>query len=277
MLDLPFSPQPLANVQSPAQVAAAMEANTVAYWASHSATPGAEMGREADRVWIRSGRPCPITNCVVWADFSPDDADRRIAETQVLYRPANLSFLWSIGPSSRPADLGRRLLAHGLRYTGDEPGMAVELHRLPEEWPQPANLAIVRVDDARSLRRWVGTYVAGFEMPAHWHDNLLAWETDPGDAERGRRLQYLGLLRGRPVATAQLLLGGGVAGLYGLATVPRARSRGIGTAMTLFAMRQALAMGYHVGVLFAAEMGRPLYCRLGFREYLVASDYASDP
>jgi hypothetical protein len=41
--------------------------------------------------------------------------------------------------------------------------------------------------------------------------------------------------------------------------------------------QQALAMGYHVGVLFAAEMGRSLYRQLGFQEYLVASDYAWEP
>jgi len=297
--------QVLANAQSPAQVIAAIEANTWAYWASHSATPGTEMGREEDRVWIRSGRPCPITNCVMWADFSPDSADQRIAETQALYRPVGVPsalrgsawagaasgdrfvgdgqnakgvpFLWSVGPSSRPDDLGRRLIAHEIRHTGDEPGMAVELHLLPGEWSSPAGLAIQRVEDARMLRRWVDTYVAGFEMPAGWHKDLLAWEADSGDAERGRRVQYLGLVRDRPVATAQLLLGGGVAGLYGLATLPHARGQGIGTAMNLFAMQQALAMGYRVGVLFAAEMGRPLYRRLGFREYMVVSDYAWEP
>lgn len=266
--------QALTNLQSPPQVVAAIEANTLAYWASHCATPGTELGREADRVWIRSGRPCPITNCVMWAAFSPEDADRRVEETLALYDSAGLPGLWSVGPSSRPAGLGRRLLAHGLRHTDDEPGMAVELARLPEGWPGPAGLAIERVDDPRALRRWVQTYVAGFAMPAPWLQDLLAWEADPGDAERGRRLQYIGLLRGRPVATAQLLLGGGVAGLYGLSTVPRARGQGIGGAMTLFALCQALGMGYHVGVLYASEVGRPLYERLGFREYLVASDYA---
>ena len=47
--------------------------------------------------------------------------------------------------------------------------------------------------------------------------------------------------------------------------------------MTLFAMQQALAMDYPVGVLFAAEMGRPLYRRLGFQKYMVASDYTWNP
>jgi len=266
----------LTNLQSPAQVAAAIEANTLAYWASHSAAPGAEMRREADRVWIRSGRPCPITNCVLWADFPPDDADRRIEETLALYRPAGLPGLWAVGPSSRPADLGRRLLAHGLRAAGAEPGMAVELARLPEPSP-PAGLVIEPVDDPRTLELWVDTYICGFGMPVRWYEDLLPWETDPGDADRGRRLHYLGRLGGWLAATAQLVLGGGVAGLYGLATVPEARRLGIGTAMARYALRQALDMGYRVGVLFAAAMGRPLYHRLGFREFMVASDYSWNP
>jgi len=262
----------LVDISSPSRVAQAIEDNTVAYWASHCGPAGVEMRRQADRLWIRSGQSCTITNCIMWTDFPTEEADRRIEEVLDLFRPQRLPLIWWIGPSTRPADLGARLLAHGLRCGGEEPGMAVELSRLPLDEPRPAGLSIVPVERALALRRWVGAYVAGFGMPAHWRRALLDWEAGRGE-EGATRRHYLGLLWGRAVATAQLVLGGGVAGLYGLSTIPRARGRGIGRAMTLFAMQQGQALGYRVGVLYAAEMGRPLYRRLGFREYIVARDY----
>jgi predicted acetyltransferase len=57
-----------------------------------------------------------------------------------------------------------------------------------------------------------------------------------------------------------------VASVYGVGTVPDARGRGFGAAITLHPFLDARDQGYHYGVLFATEMGAPVYRRLGFRE-----------
>lgn len=50
-----------------------------------------------------------------------------------------------------------------------------------------------------------------------------------------------------------------------VATMPEARRKGIGTAMTLDPLLQAREDGYNVGVLHSSEMGQPVYERMGFK------------
>jgi hypothetical protein len=48
---------------------------------------------------------------------------------------------WHVGPSTRPTDLGERLLAHGFEYGGNDIGMAVDLATLPERVAAPEGFA----------------------------------------------------------------------------------------------------------------------------------------
>ncbi len=57
-----------------------------------------------------------------------------------------------------------------------------------------------------------------------------------------------------------------------VATLPAARGRGVGAAMTIAPLYEARQMGYHGGILQSSQMGYPLYRRLGF-QHLCAMEH----
>jgi GNAT superfamily N-acetyltransferase len=84
---------------------------------------------------------------------------------------------------------------------------------------------------------------------------------------------YIGRLEDKPVATSLLYLGGGVAGIYNVATLPEFRHQGIGSALTVAPLLQARTWGYRIGTLQSTPMGLHLYRQLGFREYCTFQAY----
>jgi GNAT superfamily N-acetyltransferase len=94
---------------------------------------------------------------------------------------------------------------------------------------------------------------------------------------------YLGRLDGKPVATTTIYLAAGVAGVYFVMTVPEARRRGIGAAITRAALQDARDTGHtgstgvRYGVLGSSPAGRSVYAGLGFREYCTIDLYEWSP
>jgi ribosomal protein S18 acetylase RimI-like enzyme len=226
---------------------------------------GAEERDDGRVRWVIGNSPIDYHNCVVFADLTREEADGEIEASLQRMRSHGVPGSWHVGPSMRPPDLGGRLIAHGFEYVGDDIGMSVDLSELPERVPVPENLVIERVHDEAGLAAWVEALGSGFgegPVEAEWVGEMyrrLGFE--------GPWRHYLGILAGEPVATATSFFGAGVAGIYFVCTVERARRRGIGAAVTLAALREAQKMGYGVGVLGSSEMGYPVYRGLGFEEY----------
>jgi GNAT superfamily N-acetyltransferase len=124
------------------------------------------------------------------------------------------------------------------------------------------------------LRQWIHVASAGFGVPPGseevWFDffNYAACRT-PFQT-------FLAFLNGEPVATSQLCLSAGVAGIYNVATLPEARGRGIGSAMVMALLLAARQHGYHVGILQSSQMGYTVYRNLGFQDFGKLSVYLWD-
>ena len=250
---------------SPRRLVEAIEASMFGFWVHLGHSPRVELYDGPDMIRFVGDVPSPFCNNVLRPQLTADDIDTRIEETLTHFKSRNLPVRWFTSPSTRPADLGKYLEAHGLAHRVDIPGMAVDLPKLNGDLIPPSDLTIERVGDVKTLEQWIQAFTIGYGVPVSVGNFFLDGLVSLGFELPWRH--YIGWLAGKPVACSSLLLGAGVAGIYAVATVPEARGRGIGTALTLVPLREARAMGYRIGVLGSTQMGLGVYRRLGFQEY----------
>ncbi len=130
----------------------------------------------------------------------------------------------------------------------------------PAPPPEPARLAVEGVTEAGALREFERVCVDGYPLPelagapafSLLHPSALS---DP------RLRLWLGRLDGRAVGAAMAFVDAGVVDVTLVATLPEARGRGVGTAMT---WRATLADPALPAVLLASDDGRPVYERMGY-------------
>lgn len=161
-------------------------------------------------------------------------------------------------------------MAHGLTYTDGGPGMTADLLELNEVMIPP-HLTIKQVEDVETIREFARAAIISFGPPETNESTVINLMAGLGYDLPLRN--YIGYLDGQPVATAELFLGAGVAGIYWVSTVPTARGQGIGAAITQVPLREAREMGYRIGILHSTPMGMGVYTRLGFVEYCRMSHY----
>lgn len=224
-----------------------------------------------------TGFPIPEFNGVFRTRLDPglpdEQIDARIAEVTAYLVSRGVPFGWTVMPSDSPADLRTRLSAVGFAFEYDTPGMAVDLAVLRDAPATPSDLSIEEVRDPGAIEVFAHMSVIGYGMPpeleAPLRDLLLGLPSWP----RAPIRCFLARQNGKPVATSIVVLVGGVAGIFNVATVPDARRRGIGAAVTLAALRAARDEGYRIAILESSTMGYGVYQRMGFAEYCKLGHY----
>lgn len=255
---------------SSAGMAAAIEANWIAVFGLWSQTPRIEIHEDNPdlRWYITPGVPVPLFNHVYFTRLAGEEnIDTRIEEVVGSFAEREVPFMWSVGPFTQPNELGARLESRGLSRVDELPGMAVDLQAIGEDISFPSELAIEQVSDTEVLKECIEVMRVGFELPELTSDVFFEVLTAVGLTEESPWRSYVGRLDGEAVAASALVLAAGVAGIYNVATLPKARRQGLGAAMTLAALHDGRELGYRIGVLQSSAMGFGVYCRLGFEQY----------
>lgn len=248
---------------------AAVEQNVVEWTRLKGCIPGVELHDDGDVVWVfsnRQGRGAAVAG----ARFTEEKADGRIAEILAYHRRRLEPTLWWTGPVSTPADLGARLYDAGLLCQNHMPGMTADLHAIRTEFSRPAGLSIAPVADFSIFRKEHPFFGPANTERRH---NLVEGVSWMVRQEPQRAWHFAAILEGVPVGCATLFLGAGVAGLYHVGTVPKARGKGIGKAVTLAALEHARDLGIRTAILHASKDGEGIYRQIGFEEVCKVSHW----
>ncbi|HEY9419828.1 MAG TPA: GNAT family N-acetyltransferase [Thermoanaerobaculia bacterium] len=244
-------------------VISAVEENVREWTLLKGKLPGVELHDDGDVVWLFSTIP-GRGGAVAAARFPPEIADQRICTILEYHRRHVEPTLWWTGPLSTPADLEARLHSHGLHCQSRLPGMSCDLHAMRTGFPRPEGLEIRPLEDFSIFRE----HDHPFFGPANTlrRRNLIEGIGFMTRTAPNQAWHFVAFLDGVPLGCATVFLGAGVAGLYHVATVARARGQGIGKAVTLAALEHARDLGCRVSILHASTEGEPIYRRIGYRE-----------
>lgn len=237
-------------------------------WAMHrdfARVQDAEVHDDPDVLWFTLPSPHAWLNGASWTKLSGSEADARIDSVTEAIHARGRNVLWQVTPSCEPRDLGRRLERRG--FAGDPlPGMVADLGSLTVPL-RASDLEIRQVVSPEDVLAWVNMFdraMLGIEPRGDEHPWLGAFN-DLALQPASPYGLFLGRADGEDVACSLAFAGGGAVGLYGIGTVPAARGRGYGSAVTLAGLVWGRERGERTGILHATEMGEPVYASLGFR------------
>jgi ribosomal protein S18 acetylase RimI-like enzyme len=255
-----------------------LDVNRCAIFADMARGPLGEVHDDDELFWTLSSLPWATFNAVSHSRVGGNALDDAIHEKQAYYQRKGRSLIWWATPYSAPG-LVERLLANGFVHRSSFPGMAADLRDLPasDQLTIPPHARIARVTDEAALRDWARTCLVAFgdslDIVGPAVDVFKGLALHNGSAWRC----YLATVDGQPASTAGVMMTGGVAGIYWVGTPPAHRRLGLGTAVTAAALRDAYAEGYRIACLTASPLGRPIYAKLGFKEYAEFHTYRWPP
>jgi GNAT superfamily N-acetyltransferase len=230
-------------------------------------SPSVELSIGRYLTWLITSMPDHFMNLVVCTELPSEGADELVASAFAHFQSLNIQKLTWLAEEGVPSlELKKHLLACDMTFEESlSREMAVDIACVPDALAIPTGLKIIPVEDGRTLEQWIHIASIGFGVPQQfekvWYDFFAEAVCDLPFRS------YLGLLHGEPVATSQLFLSAGVAGIYNVTCVPEARGQGIGAAITCAPLFHAREMGYQIAILQASELGARVYRRLGFQDF----------
>lgn len=202
-----------------------------------------------------------INNCVSKSHM--DNAEVR--ETLSQFKAAGRPVMWTIFPSTTPDNIETVLKKFGMVHLERNALMYFDMTGLDESQALPENIIIKEVDTINRVKEWARLNVIGFGLTdciktitINDHAGLFIDKSIPGR-------HFIAYLNNIPVGASSVFMANGVAGIYNITTLPEARGRGIGEAVTRHAMLYGKKEGYVFATLQATENGLPMYEKIGFK------------
>lgn len=254
----------------------AIEASLIDLIKLRSIWSQAEVADTPEIPYCFTGVPYPHFNVVLRAKLPQGLVDITIHSAIDSCKKNKVPMGWIISPSTHPYTLSDDLVRHGYVLVAENSGMAIDLHNVHAPAHIPDGLIIRRIETDVEIKTWCQVvYQQSGGMLDFVTSSFAEQYTSIGSGTKDSSvLYYLGFIDNTPVGASLLMLSGGVAGIYNVATIPEAQRKGFVSAMTVTALHDAIVPGYRIGMLHTTEMSYQVYKRLGFQEQCKLGLYA---
>jgi len=251
-------------MQEPAHEIDALESNLWGQWSQFGGPDGCSFEWSDELCQLDTPIPSfPYNGVLKFAVAA--DAGARIDEIIRHFDSRAVNHFWLRHPTATP-DLGRLLEDRGLVNVDTFAGMVVETGDLKADptHPDDVNIHEIRPSDESIVielvaKRWSVPTDAVAQLLAFFRSARIG---EPGSPMRG----WLATANGAPIGKGFTYRSGNVVGLYGVATRPEARGKGIGSALCARALRDSCDDGVDLLVLHSSKMAHGLYASFGFRD-----------
>jgi GNAT superfamily N-acetyltransferase len=212
-------------------------------------------------------------NNVRLAVLNEELADDEIGEVIEPYRRSGSDFAWVVGPLCRPADLGERLLRHGLEPHSDSWGMVLEAEKFEQFIPDGVSVRRIDVDSVddyvmSSDRGWGASPAAGYEADLR---RALEKHSETLSA-------YIAYEQGVPAGSGLMRMFPECAVFIGSSVLPEHRGRGVYRALLTQRLLDMGRAGRTLAVMAAdSTSSGPICERFGFERVCSFRAYSLAP
>jgi GNAT superfamily N-acetyltransferase len=247
----------------------AMEENYRSWFLDAAQLPGVRVSDgNAFQAILTPSRPHPLVNCVLQARFPAGDEFHCAREIDAVFAGNRVPYRYFLGPSSRNPEMVRSALTTlGRRRHAELPALWLDFADVRgsiTERIAATGLRVVQVETRPQRDQWVRVLAEGSGLSPALADFFRSYLDMQGLGPYTRFPCFLGYRNGEPAAASAYYIGGGVLGLYCVATLPTHRRRGFAAAMSWAAIRRARQRD-HAGIGgYASQAGLPVYERMGF-------------
>jgi GNAT superfamily N-acetyltransferase len=209
---------------------------------------------------------------VLWSRLDESTADAAVTKLVARLLEFDGHAEWKLYGYDRPDDLAERLVAAGLEPQDEEAVVVVELSELELDAPLPAGVVVRAARDEEAIAVWIEVNERAFGESYGDVGRVLQRALEQ---ERPRDLGVIAYADGEPVSTGRIEFNerSEFASLWGGATLPEWRGRGIYRATVLERARLAQERGYRFLQVDALPTSRPILERLGFVQLTTTRAY----
>jgi GNAT superfamily N-acetyltransferase len=228
--------------------------------------------REATADVIRQVSLHGPEGAILWARFDPARTDEVIDAQMAYFERIGQGCEWKVYTHDTQPLLKERLLANGFQKEEAEAVMVLETTQAPTDLLGPVAVDVRRLEDPDGLDD-----IRAIEQ-AVWNEDFTQLVQNLGAERRHDSHQasfYVAYAEERPAGCAWIRYhrGSQFASLWGGATLPEYRKRGLYTALVAVRLQAALERGVRYLTVDASPMSAPILQRYGFRQIATCTPF----